>query len=55
MALGGLISMLDKRYRLKKSKAPLLLATPKIDRADSKATPVSAMSTMPTTPIAEER
>ena len=55
MALGGLISMLDKRYRLKKSKAPLLLATPKIDRADSKVTPVSAMSTMPTTPIAEER
>lgn len=58
MALGGLISMLDKRYRLKKSKAPLLLATPKSDRADSKATPVSAMSTtsaMPTTPIAEER
>ena len=25
MALGGLISMLDKRYRIKKVKAPLLV------------------------------
>ena len=55
MALGGLISMLDKRYRLKKSKAPLLLATPKGDRVDNNTTPISAMSTMPATPIVEER
>ncbi len=51
MALGGLLSMLDKRYRIKKSKMPLLVATPTLDRMDSTA-PVSAMSI---TPMAKER
>ncbi len=42
MALGGLISMLDQRYRIKKVKAPLLTATPNAITADSTDVPVTA-------------
>ena len=52
MALGGLISMLDKRYRIKKVKAPLLTAAPNAMTADSTATPVTAPAATSTT---EER
>ena len=54
MALGGLLSMLDKRYRIKKSKMPLLVTTPTLDNRGS-AAPVSARSTTPTISIAKER
>ncbi len=54
MALGGLLSMLDKRYRIKKSKMPLLVATPTLDNRGSTA-PVSARLTTPTISIAKER
>ena len=54
MALGGLLSMLDKRYRIKKSKMPLLLTTQTLDNRSS-AAPVSARSTTPTVSIAKER
>ncbi|MGE6343462.1 cytochrome c-type biogenesis CcmF C-terminal domain-containing protein, partial [Psychrobacter pacificensis] len=51
MALGGLISMLDKRYRIKKIKAPLLvtgsLATYGVNEvAIEQAISVSTMSTL---------
>jgi cytochrome c-type biogenesis protein CcmF len=51
MALGGLISMLDKRYRIKKVKAPLLvtgdLATDGVNEvAIEQAISASTMSTL---------
>ncbi|MDN5566318.1 MAG: heme lyase CcmF/NrfE family subunit [Psychrobacter sp.] len=52
MALGGLISMLDQRYRIKKVKLPLLTATPNAITADSTAVPVTATAATSTT---EER
>ena len=51
MALGGLISMLDKRYRIKKVKAPLLvtgnLATDRVNEiAIEQSISASTMSTL---------